>query len=436
MSDRPPIAKGLDHIVVDRSSVSWVGGETGDLVYRGFDVRDIVPGVPYESAVHLILHGDPPPADPSPEVVEALRRHQAPRPAVERVVDALDARLPPLEALRTIFSAMGDGSFLYPPSLEEGYRVIAQTPVLLARFVRRARGQPPLAPRPGLSHAANYLWMLLGEPTSPERVSALESYLVLLADHGMNASTFALRTTISTQSDLASASTAALAVLKGPVHGGAPSKVSDMLDAVRSPERADLWVAQQVAEGAVLFGFGHRAYKTDDPRALVLHEIARRVADPARLELAETVEAAALAALRAAHPRARLYTNVEFWSAVVLEAVGLPRELFTPTFAVARTAGWTAHALEQAADNRLIRPDIEYVGPPKGRQWPRPLRGRSPASLGGRPQVFPFSSPESLSTTLKSASTGAEPEGPPDGALASSGGAVPSPELGGGEPAW
>jgi len=380
VSGPPAIAKGLDHVVVDRSSISWVGGETGDLVYRGFDVRAIVPGVPYESAVHLILHGDPPSADPSPEVVEALQRHRAPRPAVERVVDALDARLPPLEALRTIFSAMGDGSFVYPPSLEEGYRLIAQTPVLLARFVRRARGQPPLAPRPVLSHAANYLWMILGETTTPERVSALESYLVLLADHGMNASTFALRTTISTQSDLASAATAALAVLKGPVHGGAPSKVSDMLDAVRSPERADLWVAQKVAEGAVLFGFGHRAYKTDDPRAVVLHEIAKHVADPARLELAETVEASALAALRAAHPRARLYTNVEFWSAVVLEAVGLPRELFTPTFAVARTAGWTAHALEQAADNRLIRPDIEYVGPPKGRQWPRPLIGRSPAA--------------------------------------------------------
>jgi citrate synthase len=377
VSGNPPIAKGLDHIVVDRSSIAWVGGETGDLVYRGFDVREIVPGVPYESAVHLILHGDPPSSDPSPEVVEALRRHRTPGAAVDRVVDALAPSLPPLEALRTILSALGDGSFGYPPSLDEGYRLIAQTPVLLARFVRRARGGRPFPPDPALSHAANFLWMLSGEKPTPERVSALESYLVLLADHGMNASTFALRTAISTQSDLASAATAALAVLKGPVHGGAPSRVSDMLDAVGTPERADLWVTHQVAEGEVLFGFGHRAYKTDDPRAVVLHQIARTFAPSDRLRLAEAVEASALAALRAAHPKARLYTNVEFWSAVVLEAVGLPRELFTPTFAVARTAGWTAHALEQAANNRLIRPDVEYIGPPKGRRWPRPLAGRA-----------------------------------------------------------
>lgn len=366
--------------MVDRSSISWVGGETGDLVYRGFDVRDIVPGIPYESAVHLILHGDPPSSDPSPEVAEALRRDRTPPAGVLRVVDSLDPALAPLEALRTILSALGDGSYGYPPTLDQGYRLIAQTPVLLARFVRRSRGEEPVAPDPTLSHAANFLTMLSGERPRPERVAALESYLVLLADHGMNASTFALRTTISTQSDLASAATAALAVLKGPVHGGAPSRVSDMLDAVGTPDRADGWVAKKVADDEVLFGFGHRAYKTDDPRAVVLHAIARGVADPARIVLAEAVERSALAALRAAHPKARLYTNVEFWSAVVLEAVGLPRGLFTPTFAVARTAGWTAHALEQAADNRLIRPDIEYVGPPKGRQWPRLLAGRPTAA--------------------------------------------------------
>jgi citrate synthase len=259
--------------------------------------------------------------------------------------------------------------------LEQGYRLIAQTPVLLARFVRRSQGLAPVAPRPELSHAANYLTMLTGLTPAPEKVAALDAYLVLLADHGMNASTFALRIAVSTQSDFASAATAALAVLKGPVHGGAPSRVSDMLDAVGAPDRADRWITQKVAQGEVLMGFGHRAYKTDDPRAVVLHRIARRVAEPARLELAEAVERSALAALRAAKPNARLYTNVEFWSAVVLEAVGLPRALFTPTFAVARTAGWTAHALEQASHNRLIRPDIEYVGPAKGRRWPRSLGG-------------------------------------------------------------
>jgi len=217
--------------------------------------------------------------------------------------------------------------------------------------------------------------MITGEVPDPTRVRALESYLVLLADHGMNASTFALRVAISTQSDLASAATAGLATLKGPVHGGAPSRVSDMLDQIGSPDRADAWIAERLARKEVLFGFGHRAYKADDPRSFVLHRVAREVADPDRLRLAEAVERSALAALQAAKPGARLFTNVEFYSAVVLEAVGLPRELFTPTFAVARTAGWTAHALEQAVDNRMIRPEVEYVGPAKGRRWPRPLPG-------------------------------------------------------------
>jgi len=374
----PPdrVSKGLDDITVGESRISWVGGENGDLVLRGFDIRDLVPGVPYESVVHLLLFGDPPAADPSPEVVAALRSHRSVPSSIERVVDALPIGLPPLEALRTILSALGDGSYGYPPTVEEGFRLIARTPVLLARYVRHSAGQAPLAPRDDLNHAANLLWMLSGAVPDPSRAAALEGYLDLLADHGMNASTFALRVAISTQSDLISAATAALGTLKGPVHGGAPSRVSEMLDAIGTPDQAERWVAERLARREVLYGFGHRAYKTEDPRAVVLHEIARRVADPRRLELAERVERAALDALRRAKPSARLYTNVEYYSAVVLEAVGLPPGLFTPTFAVARTAGWTAHALEQASDNRLIRPDIDYVGPPKGRRWPRPLPGR------------------------------------------------------------
>ena len=367
------VSKGLDDVIVGESRISWVGGTTGDLVYRGFDVGRLVPGLPYESVVHLLLYGDPPAADPSREVTLALELGRTPPATAERVVDALPASLPPLEALRTIVSSLGDGSFGYPPSLEEGFRLIAQTPVLLARCVRRSQGRAPVPPRPGLSHAANYLWMLSGESPSPNQVRALEAYLGLLADHGMNASTFALRVAVSTRSDLVSGATAALATLKGPLHGGAPSLVSEMLDAVGSPDRAEAWVEERLTRRELLYGFGHRAYKTEDPRGLILHEVARSVADPARLKLAEAVERAALAALRRTRPDSRLYTNVEFYSAVVLEAVGLPRELFTPTFAVARTAGWTAHALEQAADNRLIRPDIEYVGPEKGREWPRPI---------------------------------------------------------------
>ncbi len=362
----------MEGVVAGRSAITWVGGETSDLVYRGFDVGELVPGVPYESVAHLLLFGEPPASDPSPELVGALRAARPPSAGALAGTAALDPRLPPLEALRTILSLMGDGSWRYPPTLEDGYRLIAQSPALLARFVRRSRGLPPVEPRPELGHVANYLWMLQGREPTPAQAGALQAYFDLLADHGMNASTFVLRIAISTHSDLASAATAALGTLKGPLHGGAPSRVLEMLEAIGRPEAAEGWVRDRLADGELLYGFGHRAYKSEDPRGLLFHEIARRVASPERVELAETVERAGLAALRAAHPEARIFANVEFYSAVVLDAIGLPPELFTPTFALARTAGWTAHALEQASDNRLIRPDMEYTGPPKGRRWPRP----------------------------------------------------------------
>ncbi|HTT72562.1 MAG TPA: citrate/2-methylcitrate synthase [Thermoplasmata archaeon] len=375
MPDALHLSKGLDDVVIGRSSIAFVGGETGELVYRGFDAPTLARGVPYESVVHLLLFGDPPSADPSPEVTAALRSSADLPPTAARVVDALPPGLPPLDALRTLLSALGDGSHGYPPTREEGLALVARTPILLARYVRRSQGLAPVAPDASLGHAANYLRMLRGAAPEPARVAALEGYLDLLADHGMNASTFNLRIAISTHSDLMSAATGALGTLKGPLHGGAPSRVAEMLDAIGTPERAEPWIADRLARKEVLYGFGHRVYKTDDPRGLALHAIARSIADPERLALAETVERAALAALRAAKPGARLFTNVEFYSAVVLEAVGLPPELFTPTFVVARTAGWAAHALEQAGDNRLIRPEVEYVGPARGRTWPRALPG-------------------------------------------------------------
>jgi citrate synthase len=362
--------RGLEGVVIDRSAITLVEGETGGLVYRGFRIDELVPGAPYESVVHLLLWGEPPEEQPPPRLVRELAKRRSLPRRLETVVDALPPGLPPLEALRTMISAMGDGSFPYPPTDEQAFDLIAQTPTMLTRYVRRSAGLTAVAPRPDLGHVANYLYMLNGVLPDARQVRALEGYFVLLADHGMNASTFALRVVLSTHSDLFSGATAALAALKGPLHGGAPSKVSDMLDAVGSAENAERWVAQSLARKERLMGFGHRAYKAEDPRAVILKQIARDVAAPARLKLAEQVEEVALAALERQRPGRRLYTNVEFYGAVVLEAVGLPRNLFTPTFALARTAGWGAHGLEQAADNRLIRPDIEYVGPAPGRRWP------------------------------------------------------------------
>ena len=357
-------------MVLGESHLSLVAGETGGLVYRGYDIRELAGRASYEGVVHLLWHGEAPATDPPAELARAIAARRALPDGVVRVVDALAPELPPLEALRTGLSALGDGTYPYPPTIDQGIDLVARTPTVLARHVRRARGEPPVEPRPALGQVANFLWMLTGRAPEPERVRALETYFVLLADHGMNASTFALRIVISTQSDLFSAATAALGALKGPAHGGAPARVSAMLDAVGSPERAPDWIRAQLDQKARLFGFGHRAYKAEDPRGLLLHDVARRVADPRRLELAEAVERAGVEELRRRKPNERLYANVEFYSAVVLEAVGLPPELFTPTFAVARTAGWVAHSLEQAASNRLIRPDVRYVGPPPGRRWP------------------------------------------------------------------
>lgn len=374
MSSPIVVPKGLEHVVLGDSAISLVEGETGGLAFRGFTVQELAGHASYEAIVHLLTTGEPPSEAVPASVSSELRRALALSRGVETVADALPGSTPPLDALRTLLSALGDGSHPYPPTLAQGYELIARTPVLLARHVRRSAGLPVVAPRIDLGHVANFLWMLTGADPEPARVRALEQYFVLLADHGMNASTFAVRIVISTQSDLFSAATAGLAALKGPAHGGAPSKVSEMLDAVGRADRARAWIVERLERRERLYGFGHRAYKTEDPRAVLLHTVARTVADPDRLRLAEEVEAVALEELRRRRPGQRLYTNVEYYSAVVLEAVGLSPALFTPTFAVARTAGWVAHALEQAADNRLIRPDVRYTGPAVGRRWPAAAR--------------------------------------------------------------
>jgi citrate synthase len=372
-ADRPN-SRGLEGVVLDTSSISRVDGERGGLLYRGFEIADLVRNASYEAVVHLLLYGQPPHEDPPSDLgveLAARRRLSGPEQAV---VDALPPGLPPLDALRTVLSAGTPGTGGYPPTLEDGLGLVARAPTALAALVRHGRGLAHLEPTPGPGHVENFLGMLTGERPHPRQVRALERYFILLADHGMNPSTLALRVAVSTQSDLVAGAVAALATLKGPAHGGAPARVSDMLDAVGEPARAADWVAGALARKERLYGFGHRAYKVEDPRAVLLRGIAREVAEPSRLALAEAVEAAALSALRSRKPEAPLHTNVEFYAAVVLESVGLDRSLFTPVFALARTAGWAAHALEQASNNRMIRPELEYVGPPAGRRWPLPAR--------------------------------------------------------------
>jgi citrate synthase len=247
-----------------------------------------------------------------------------------------------------------------------GAKLVGAVAVFAAAWVRGRQGLAPVPPDPSLPHAADYLRMIHGTAPDAARASGLDAYLVTVADHGMNASTFAARLVASTGSDCVSAITAGIGALKGPLHGGAPGPVLDMLDAIGAPERASAWLEEELREGRRIMGMGHRVYRVRDPRAAVLEKQVERLSragrSTGRLQLARAVERAALGVLRTRYPHRPLHANVEFYTAVLLDSLGLPASLFTPTFAVGRASGWYAHIQEQRRTGRLIRPASRYVG--------------------------------------------------------------------------
>lgn len=353
---------GLEGIVAATTELSKVEGTVGRLIYRGYNIHDLARTTTFEEVLHLLWFGKLPNAAELAQLKVALADRRSLPNSVLRVLQDLPKETEPIEALRTAISVWGAEFAKGKPNLEQAIGLTAFFPVVLAAFDRLRRGLEPLASRQELGQAANYLYLLHEISPQENHVRALNAYLVLLADHGMNASTFTARIVASTESDIASAVDAALGALKGPLHGGAPSKVMDMLDAIGTMEQAENWLRAELAHGDRLMGFGHRVYKTEDPRAEELRELAR-LADPQAFPLAQHVENLAIALLEETKPGRRLYTNVEFYSAVLLGSVGLPRDMFTPTFASSRVGGWTAHILEQLAHNRLIRPEAEYSGP-------------------------------------------------------------------------
>jgi citrate synthase len=256
--------------------------------------------------------------------------------------------------------------------------IVAATPTIVAALHRLGRGEDPVAPRGDLGHVANYLWMCHGTEPEPELARALEQYLVLTMDHGFNASTFTARVITSTGADVAAAVVGAVGALSGPLHGGAPSRALDTLDAIGTPDRVEPWVRAAIGRGERIMGFGHAVYRTDDPRSLLLRDVALRLGGE-RAELAAAVERQIVEALAELKPGRHLYPNVEFYAGVVMERCGLPPELFTPTFAVSRVVGWTANVLEQADDDKIIRPSARYVGPPP----PQPVPLLDAVGVGG-----------------------------------------------------
>ncbi len=361
-------AKGLEGVIAASTSVSHVYGEEGRLVYRGYDINELAGKATFEEVAYLLWTGNLPTLGELEALSNDLTSRRALSVGALEVLDSLSTDVLPMDALRTVVSAAGADERVADRQAGDAANAsaIALTaifPTLLAAFDRRRRGLDPVPPRDDLGHAANYLYMLTGEIPSEADIRALDTYFVLLADHGMNASTFTARVIASTEADMASAVVGAIGALKGPLHGGAPSLVLDMLDAIQTPENAEPWMRTALENGDRLMGFGHRVYKAEDPRAEILRRLASEMDRADLFQLAESAEQTGLRLLEEQKPGRRLYTNVEFYSAVVLNGVGLPRDLFTATFAASRVAGWSAHVLEQYADNRLIRPQSQYTGP-------------------------------------------------------------------------
>ncbi len=337
-------ASGLEDVVAAVTRLSDVDGERGRLVIAGRPVEELAGTVPFEEVAGMLL-GRP---------VSARALGDAREAAFEQLADLGDALTLPdaMDALRAATAHLSGG---------DPIAILGALAVFAAAWARQGA---PLRPDPRASHAADYLRMATGLEPSPAAAATLDAYLVTVADHGMNASTFAARVVASTASDTVSAVVAALGALKGKLHGGAPGPVLDMLDAIGEPAQARAWIEAALARGERIMGMGHRVYRVRDPRAFVLERAIGTLDVSPRLRLARAVETEAEAILAARHPDRPLKGNVEFYTAVLLEAVGLPRALFTPTFAVSRVAGWCAHVEEQRRVGRLIRPRSRYVDAP------------------------------------------------------------------------
>jgi citrate synthase len=368
---RTVLASGLEGVISAETRLSAVDGEAGELIIAGFPVEELASRATFEEVVYLLWHD----AVPDPGELAAFKEELGtlrvlPGATLELMRAAAAEGVPAMDAMRMAAGTVSLGGTDDP--YEEALALVARLPGIVTAYWRLLNRDEPVAPDPRLGHAANYLYMLAGEEPGAEEVRALETYLNTVADHGMNASTFAARVIVSTRSDVVSAVVGAIGALKGPLHGGAPGPALDVVFEIGDAGRAEPVLRGKLERGERLMGFGHRIYKVRDPRADVLAAAAERLyatdGDGELYKLALEVEKAALKVLAEHKPGRNLQTNVEFYTALLLHGLGLPAELFTPTFAVARVAGWTAHCFEQQALDRLIRPQSAYVGP-KDRRW-------------------------------------------------------------------
>jgi citrate synthase len=368
-------SKGLEGVVAAQTALSHVYGEEGRLVYAGYEIEDLAENVTFEEVCHLLWFGEL----PNTKQLEDLRRRIAENAHVDpKIIDICrlaDKGDHPMATLRTAVSALSffdddaeDNSA--DANLRKAIRMTGQAATITAAIERVRNGQEPIAPRKDLKLADNFLYMLRGEEPEALEAQIVDVALTLHAEHGMNASTFAARVTAGTLADMHSAITAAIGALKGPLHGGANEQVMEMLQQIGKPEVAEQWVRDALGRGEKIMGFGHRVYKTTDPRAPILKRLAEELNTRAGghmpwLEISETIQRVVREEMD--RKGKKIYPNVDFFSASVYYTLGIPKDLFTNIFACARMAGWTAHIIEQHKDNRLIRPQSEYTGP-KGRK--------------------------------------------------------------------
>ncbi len=373
MTDRTtPVPRGLDGVVAAQTRLSHVDGVAGQLIIGGYELKELAGRLSFEEAAHLLWSGALPTREEHVSLRDELASLRALPEETLRVVRAA-AQAPPIDALRMGCATLSidleaSGDISREADLRAARMLTARFPTLVAAHARLAAGLEPVPPRRDLPHAANFLYMVHGRAPDPIAARALDTYWVTVVDHGMNASTFTARVIASTRSDMVSAVTGAVGALKGPLHGGAPGPVLDMLVEIGDAANAEPWLRRELAAGRRIMGFGHRVYKVRDPRAEVLSRVAdemsgARLEDRKLFDLARAVEQSALHVLEEQKPGRNLKTNVEFYTALVLQSLGLRPASFVALFACGRVAGWCAHVIEQHAEDHLIRPQSEYVGP-------------------------------------------------------------------------
>jgi citrate synthase len=355
-------SEGLKGIIAAQTTISHIDGKEGALIYRGYEIGELS-HLSFEEAAFLLWYGHLPTMEEAVDMKKKMSSYRLLTPVMRDILHSLPKGMDMMSVLRTVISSLGGPEYKWKPTIEQAMRLTAVIPTIITYRFNRIMDKLHNDPDPQLNHVDNYLYMLTGNHPSKAVADALETYMVLTLEHGMNASAFSARVTASSESDLVSAITSAIGTMKGPLHGGAPSGVIDLLNEIGTPDKAESVIRRKLLKGEKLMGFGHRVYKTHDPRAIALRKkLLENMGDDHSLDLALYVEKKAIELLAEMKPGRSLYTNVEFYAAAIMKSIHLSSDLFTPTFTASRIVGWTAHVMEQAENNTIYRPQSEYIG--------------------------------------------------------------------------